>query len=67
MNTKEDIALCKLININTVHTTTILEQDMFDAVILVDGGEEVQIELELAMRERRSRKRHWFVNKVMTD
>ena len=44
-----------------------LEQDMFDAVILVDGGEEVQIELELAMRERRSRKRHWFVNKVMSD
>ena len=38
---------------------------MFDAVVLVDGGEEVQIEVELAMRERRSRKRHWFVNEVM--
>ena len=43
-----------------------LEQDRFDAVILVDGGEEVQIEVELAMRERRSRKRHWFVHKVMS-
>ena len=37
---------------------------MFDAVILLGGGEEIQAEVESGMSERRPRKRHWFVNKV---
>ena len=41
-----------------------MEQDVFDAVILVGGGEEVQAEVESCVSERRPRKRHWFVNKV---
>ena len=41
---------------------------MFDAVIVMDGGEEVRMEVELAMREEwRSRKRHWFVHEVRND
>ena len=39
----------------------IAEQGMFDAVILVGGGEEVQAEVESGVRDR---KRHWFVSKA---
>ena len=52
---------------STVQQSYASSQDMFDAVILMDGGEEARIEVELAMREWRSRKRHWFVHEVRND